>query len=105
MKRRNRNLAGIIGNDFSEIKPPDVLNAELRPYQLAGFQWLVFLKEAGWGGILADDMGLGKTVQALQLVPLPLQNIKSILKKTRHWNEDSRKFWSKNQTQKTLYQF
>jgi non-specific serine/threonine protein kinase len=25
----------------------------------------MFLKEAGWGGILADDMGLGKTVQTL----------------------------------------
>ncbi|MBZ0099927.1 MAG: DEAD/DEAH box helicase, partial [Taibaiella sp.] len=54
-----------IKNDFSELRPPAELKAELRPYQLAGFQWLVFLNEAGWGGILADDMGLGKTVQAL----------------------------------------
>lgn len=58
-------LNDIINNDFSEILPPQQLTATLRPYQLAGFQWLLFLKEAGWGGILADDMGLGKTVQTL----------------------------------------
>src|SRR5690606_29839325 len=33
--------------------------------QLAGYQWLNYLHEVNWGGILADDMGLGKTVQAL----------------------------------------
>jgi len=58
-------LNEIINNDFSEMLPPEQLKATLRPYQLAGFQWLLFLKEAGWGGILADDMGLGKTVQTL----------------------------------------
>ena len=36
----------------------------LRPYQVAGYQWLNYLTEIKWGGILADDMGLGKTVQA-----------------------------------------
>lgn len=44
---------------------PDNLHAELRPYQQSGFYWMGFLKETGWGGILADDMGLGKTVQTL----------------------------------------
>lgn len=63
-EKKNR-LADIISSDFSNVTPPAELKAELRPYQLAGFQWLVFLKEAGWGGILADDMGLGKTVQTL----------------------------------------
>ncbi len=58
-------LENILDNDYSEIKPPEHLEAVLRPYQLAGFQWLKFLNEAGWGGILADDMGLGKTVQTL----------------------------------------
>jgi len=38
---------------------------ELRPYQRAGYDWLHFLHQYGFGGILADDMGLGKTVQAL----------------------------------------
>ena len=58
-------LENILTNDYSLIAPPEHLTATLRPYQLAGFQWLIFLNEAGWGGILADDMGLGKTVQTL----------------------------------------
>ena len=39
-----------------------------RPYQESGFQWLNYLSEVKWGGILADDMGLGKTVQALSFM-------------------------------------
>jgi non-specific serine/threonine protein kinase len=35
---------------------------------LAGYQWLSYLNDVGWGGILADDMGLGKTVQALTML-------------------------------------
>ncbi len=44
---------------------PQGFRGELRPYQKAGYDWLHFLYEYGFGGILADDMGLGKTVQAL----------------------------------------
>ena len=65
LEEKKERLAGIIDNDFTDLAPPAELRASLRPYQLAGFQWLVFLNEAGWGGILADDMGLGKTVQTL----------------------------------------
>lgn len=50
------------------IEPPAQLSARLRPYQIFGFQWLNYLEEVGWGGILADDMGLGKTVQALSML-------------------------------------
>lgn len=48
-----------------QIDPPAHLQPILRPYQAAGFQWLNYLNEVSWGGILADDMGLGKTLQAL----------------------------------------
>jgi superfamily II DNA or RNA helicase len=51
-----------------EIPPPNNLQAVLRPYQTTGYQWLNYLNEVGWGGILADDMGLGKTVQALTML-------------------------------------
>ncbi|HRI47141.1 MAG TPA: DEAD/DEAH box helicase, partial [Ignavibacteriaceae bacterium] len=34
----------------------------------SGYDWLMFLKEFQFGGILADDMGLGKTVQVLALL-------------------------------------
>jgi len=44
--------------------PPD-LNAELRPYQVQGVDFLSFARNAGLGAILADDMGLGKTVQTI----------------------------------------
>lgn len=52
-------------NMIRELDPPKTLAGILRPYQVAGFQWLNYLSEVKWGGILADDMGLGKTVQAL----------------------------------------
>ena len=51
-----------------EIEAPLTLQPILRPYQVAGYQWLSYLNEVGWGGILADDMGLGKTVQALTML-------------------------------------
>jgi non-specific serine/threonine protein kinase len=54
--------------DFERIKPqplPKGFVGELRPYQKHGFDWLHFLHEYKFGGILADDMGLGKTVQVL----------------------------------------
>lgn len=53
---------------FERITPqplPQGFQGELRPYQKAGVDWLHFLHEYHFGGILADDMGLGKTVQAL----------------------------------------
>jgi superfamily II DNA or RNA helicase len=50
---------------IKEVDPPAALEHILRPYQVAGYHWLNYLSEVGWGGILADDMGLGKTVQAL----------------------------------------
>ncbi|NHE56788.1 DEAD/DEAH box helicase family protein [Cyclobacterium sp. GBPx2] len=56
---------------FSSIrntKIPQKLKADLRPYQQVGLNWLNFLQEYGWGGILADDMGLGKTLQLISLI-------------------------------------
>jgi len=55
-------------DNIKEIDAPINLQPILRPYQVAGFQWLNYLQEVSWGGILADDMGLGKTVQALSFL-------------------------------------
>lgn len=55
-------------DNIKEIEAPENLQPILRPYQVGGYQWLNYLHEVGWGGILADDMGLGKTVQALSFL-------------------------------------
>ena len=47
---------------------PKSVTAELRPYQLDGFQWLCTLDQIGFGRCLADDMGLGKTIQVIALL-------------------------------------
>jgi SNF2 family DNA or RNA helicase len=54
----------------AEYRPqlPTTLQAELRDYQVEGFEWLARLAHWGVGACLADDMGLGKTLQALALI-------------------------------------
>ncbi len=61
-------VGGLLEGGVKGLPLPATLNAELRPYQLEGFNWLSFLYRHGLGGVLADDMGLGKTVQALALI-------------------------------------
>jgi superfamily II DNA or RNA helicase len=58
------------GRGLKDITPPPSFRAELRPYQALGLSWLDFLRQTGFGGVLADDMGLGKTVQALAFLAL-----------------------------------
>jgi SNF2-related domain/Helicase conserved C-terminal domain len=65
-QRQVRGLLSVA--EIEKAAVPAKLRAQLRPYQLSGFQWLAFLWEYGLGGILADDMGLGKTVQTLALL-------------------------------------
>jgi len=55
-------------HSIKDIAPPEHLINTLRPYQASGYQWLNYLREVHWGGILADDMGLGKTIQALSFL-------------------------------------
>lgn len=49
-------------------KVPKDLNANLRDYQIEGYNFMRSLIELGFGGILADDMGLGKTIQTISLI-------------------------------------
>ncbi len=73
-QRNNEELVFQLESKYENIKhhhtiepiaPPKHLETILRPYQASGYQWLNYLNDVKWGGILADDMGLGKTVQAL----------------------------------------
>ena len=57
------------GSSFQKHALPEkYFKAQLRPYQIEGFQWLSILKQNNFGGCLADDMGLGKTVQAMAIL-------------------------------------
>jgi SNF2 family DNA or RNA helicase len=66
--RSLRQLSGIPSQEL-----PPGLQEILRPYQHHGYDWLRFLHEHHFHGILADDMGLGKTLQALAF----LQDLKN----------------------------
>ena len=50
---------------LQHISAGKAFQGSLRAYQQEGLDWLNFLHEFGFHGILADDMGLGKTVQVL----------------------------------------
>ena len=63
LKEMVKQLAG--HSELPEVPLPSGLQAELRPYQQHGLNWLQFLRSHGLAGILADDMGLGKTLQTL----------------------------------------
>ncbi len=60
LRERLRDFRGI---PLTEL--PEGIQAELRPYQRDGFDFLCHLTHIHLGGILADDMGLGKTLQTL----------------------------------------
>ncbi len=61
-------VAGLGGASVEPVAAPAALQAQLRPYQQQGFEWLTFLRRHELGGVLADDMGLGKTLQALAMI-------------------------------------
>jgi SNF2 family DNA or RNA helicase len=56
--------------DAQDLQPQicSTFQAELRDYQVEGFNWLSRLAHWGVGACLADDMGLGKTIQALAVM-------------------------------------
>lgn len=48
-----------------DFQTSELLQAQLRPYQLEGVRWLVGHYRSELGACLADDMGLGKTLQTI----------------------------------------
>ena len=79
LQTQNREPLEIEGRDKSadllkkmlDLKPatpfqnPAGLCSILRHYQELGVEWLHFLYENGFGGLLCDDMGLGKTHEVM----------------------------------------
>lgn len=60
IKAKLANFSGV-----SHASPSADFIGKLRPYQQEGLNWLSFLSDHHFAGILADDMGLGKTVQVI----------------------------------------
>lgn len=86
-------------NGFTTIKKAEIGNlfsGVLRPYQQAGVDWLSFLWDCGFHGLLADDMGLGKTVQIIALFSrLPMDKPHMILMPMSllfNWKREIEKF-------------
>ncbi|KAI9851934.1 MAG: hypothetical protein M1838_002372 [Thelocarpon superellum] len=52
----------------SITEQPQGVRATMKPYQLAGLSFLIYLYRNGLSGILGDEMGLGKTLQTLALL-------------------------------------
>lgn len=68
-KRWQETMAGLLSAKGVAIQtPPKKFSASLRPYQMEGYSWLIFLRQYQLGGILADEMGLGKTIQTIAFV-------------------------------------
>lgn len=50
------------------IALPSSIQANLRTYQIRGFNWMYKNAKLGLGSVLADDMGLGKTLQIITTI-------------------------------------
>jgi SNF2 family DNA or RNA helicase len=84
--------------EAQELQPqlPSTLQAELRDYQIDGFNWLARLAHWGVGACLADDMGLGKSLQALAIVlqraPAGATLIIAPTSVGMHWISEAKRF-------------
>jgi len=101
-------LEAEVAEEFEEVEPareildfqqPEILYAELMPFQTVGYRWLRTLDERRRGGLLADDMGLGKTLQVIGLLAARKEEGESapsliVLPKTLidNWVEEINKF-------------
>ena len=71
-------IKSILKFEVKEYKLPKYLNANLRNYQVQGYNYLKTLNEFGFNGILADEMGLGKTLQAITLLESEKEKNKTV---------------------------
>ncbi|KAL8946580.1 MAG: hypothetical protein Q9222_007042 [Ikaeria aurantiellina] len=55
-------------------KQPVGVKAVMKPYQISGLSFLIYLQKNGLSGILGDEMGLGKTLQTLSLIQYLKEN-------------------------------
>lgn len=97
--KRDKGFRELI-NNIREAKDmdfeiPKTIKAELRDYQVKGFQWMKTLSQCGFGGILADEMGLGKTLQSITFISSLEEGASLIVCPTSllyNWKEEFEKF-------------
>lgn len=88
LKRLNK-----LSDNIFEV--PKELNANLRDYQVKGYNWLKNLSDLGLGGILGDEMGLGKTIQTITFLLSEKSKTSMIVTPTSliyNWNEEFNRF-------------
>mmetsp|Transcript_29170 Transcript_29170/g.56796 ORF Transcript_29170/g.56796 Transcript_29170/m.56796 type:complete len:1721 (-) Transcript_29170:714-5876(-) len=80
-------------------QPKSIVYGTMRPYQLKGIEWMLYMYENNTNMILGDEMGLGKTLQTIaflaalrergiegpHLVIVPLSVISSWMQEFRRW--------------------
>ncbi|XPS76632.1 hypothetical protein M3J09_008680 [Ascochyta lentis] len=75
--------------DYEELtEQPKGVTATMKPYQLSGLSYMVYLYNNGFSGILGDEMGLGKTLQTLSL----FQYLEELDRKTGTTSEELRPY-------------
>ncbi|KAJ4335268.1 hypothetical protein N0V95_008953 [Ascochyta clinopodiicola] len=75
--------------EYEELKEqPEGVTATMKPYQLSGLSYMVYLYNNGFSGILGDEMGLGKTLQTLSL----FQYLEELDRKTGTTSEELRPY-------------
>ena len=88
-------LLDTLNNPPHRTCPPEIA-ADVRSYQMAGFEWMCNLADNRMGGILADDMGLGKTLQSIMyLVTLPKDSRRMVVCPTSlmyNWKDEFENF-------------
>ena len=82
----------------TEFSVPEKINAQLRPYQQKGYNFLMHLYKQGYGGCLADDMGLGKTLQFITFFTHLYANTP-----TRQQTGIQEKAWQYSSSEPTLF--
>lgn len=74
-----KRLEKIKSFEVKNYTPKDLINCDLRDYQVDGINYILSLMDLNYGAILADEMGLGKTIQALSVANYFIKQNKKIL--------------------------
>jgi superfamily II DNA or RNA helicase len=68
IKEIRNKLLNVKSDSTLNVELDGLIQADLRPYQTDGANWLIDRSSRFGGALLADDMGLGKTIQSIALI-------------------------------------